>query len=31
VVLRGQTAFADGKIVAAPATGRVLFQEIDQP
>jgi dihydroorotase len=31
VVLRGQPAFADGKIVAAPATGRVLFQEIDQP
>lgn len=30
VVLRGQTAFADGKIVAAPATGRVLFQEINQ-
>jgi carbamoyl-phosphate synthase/aspartate carbamoyltransferase/dihydroorotase len=28
VVLRGQTAFADGKVLAAPATGRVLFQEI---
>lgn len=26
VVLRGQPAFVDGKIVAAPATGRVLFQ-----
>ena len=31
VVLRGQTAFADGTIMAAPATGRVLFQEIDYP
>lgn len=27
VTLRGQLAFADGQILAAPATGRVLFQE----
>ena len=27
VTLRGQPAFADGQILAAPATGRVLFQE----
>lgn len=31
VVLRGQTVFADGKLFAAPATGRVLFQEADRP
>jgi len=27
VILRGREVFADGKILAAPATGRVLFQE----
>ncbi len=27
VILRGSEVFADGKILAAPATGRVLFQE----
>lgn len=30
VVLRGQEAFAGGQVLAAPASGRVLFQEIAQ-